>query len=357
MAKRKGPNSSSQMNLFHLDGGRPSFEDLGRDNGGRFWYATDLMRMLGYESFQTFQKPINKALATCTALNIPVLENIRQVEREVDGQVIQDYKLSRFACYLISINGDVRKREVAEAQAYFVTMAEAFRQYLQGAENVERLQTRDKITEQEVALASTACNAGVTQYQFFQDSGYRGMYNMHLGQLRLKKNVPMNRSPLDFMGAQELAGNLFRITQTNAKIQNEKLRGDRALQDAAHQVGRTVRKTMIELSGTAPENLPPSEDMRTVRRDLKRTGKEFEKIDGGKRKKLPPALPQLPAPNFAKKDGDSIRAELVRLGATAEESQDCWELIREGTVPSGDRLDSTALSVTLNWYRRRKAEG
>jgi DNA-damage-inducible protein D len=279
---------AEQLNLFHLDGDRPGFEDLGHENGGKYWYARDLAKMLGYESFQAFQKPINKALATCTALNIPVIENIVQVQRVVDGAPLADFRLSRFACYLVAINGDVRKREVAEAQAYFVTMAEAFRQFIQGAENVERVQIRDKVSEQEISLASTAAAAGVTNYPFFQDSGYRGMYNMHLNQLRLVKGVQQDRSVLDFMGPQELAGNLFRITQTEAKIQNENLRGQRSLEKAAMDVGRTVRGTMIQLSGKAPEELPPGEDIRQVKGKLKQTRKEFGKLDRPKRKALAP---------------------------------------------------------------------
>lgn len=102
------------------------------------------MGMLGYENFNGFQKPINKAIATCTALNIPVQENFERVTRLIDGKANPDFKLTRFACYLVSINGDVRKPEVAFAQAYFVTMAEAFRQYVQNAENIERVQNREK---------------------------------------------------------------------------------------------------------------------------------------------------------------------------------------------------------------------
>jgi hypothetical protein len=100
-----------QLSLFHLEPEHPSFEDLGNENGGKYWYARDFMAMLGYESLAAFQEPINKAIATCTALNIPVLENFQH--RIVNGESVSDFRLTRFACYLISINGDVRKPEVA----------------------------------------------------------------------------------------------------------------------------------------------------------------------------------------------------------------------------------------------------
>src|SRR5580698_7154486 len=255
----------NQLNLFHLDDDRPSFEVLGQTNGGKFWYARDFMQMLGYESYQAFQKPINKAIATCTALNIPVVENFEQVRREVNGEIVQDIKLTRFACYLVAINGDVKKPQVAAAQAYFVTMAEAFRQFIQGTDEVERVQIREEVTERERSLSAVAFTAGVEHYAFFQNAGYRGMYSMDLIQLRQVKGAMQGRSVLDFMGRQELAANLFRITQTEAKIEKESIRGQGSLEKVAHDVGQTVRKTMIELSGTPPENLPPADDIRDVK--------------------------------------------------------------------------------------------
>jgi DNA-damage-inducible protein D len=250
--RRGATDRRDQMDLFHLDDDRPSFEVLGQTNGGKFWYARDFMRMLGYESYQAFQKPINKAIATCTALNIPVVENFEQVRRDVEGESVQDIKLTRFACYLVAINGDVKKPQVAPAQAYFVTMAEAFRQFIQGTDQVEPVQIREELSERERSLSAVAYAAGVEHYPFFQNAGYRGMYSMDLIELRQVKGVVQGRSVLDFMGRQELAANLFRITQTEAKIEKESIRGQRGLERAAHDVSQTVRKTMIELSGTPP---------------------------------------------------------------------------------------------------------
>jgi DNA-damage-inducible protein D len=282
-----GKANRDQLNLFHLDDDRPSFEVLGKTNGGKFWFARDFMHMLGYESYQAFQKPINKAIATCTALNIPVVENFEQVQREVNGEIVQDIKLTRFACYLVAINGDVRKPQVAAAQAYFVTMAEAFRQFIQGTDQVERVQIREEISERERSLSAVAYAAGVEHYPFFQNAGYRGMYSMDLVQLREIKGVAQGRSVLDFMGRQELAANLFRITQTEAKIEKESISGQIGLETAAHDVGRTVRKTMIELSGTPPESLPAADDIRDVKGNLKQARREFVKLDKPKREPPP----------------------------------------------------------------------
>jgi DNA-damage-inducible protein D len=110
---------------------------------------------------------------------------------------------------------------VAAAQVYFVTVAEAFRQYVQNAQNVERVQIREELSERERVLSGIAHTAGVNVYAFFQNAGYRGMYNMDLGRLKDLKGIDQSRSLLDFMGKEELAANLFRITQTEAKIKND----------------------------------------------------------------------------------------------------------------------------------------
>jgi DNA-damage-inducible protein D len=113
----------------------------------------------------------------------------------------------------------------------------------------------------------------------FQNSGYRGLYNMNLREIRRHKGVPDGRSPLDFMGKTELAANLFRVTQTEEKIRGEGIRGQPALEHTAEDVGRRVRRTMIEISGKRPENLPPAEDIKQVHKKLKSSHREIKKLD------------------------------------------------------------------------------
>ncbi|MDH3890645.1 MAG: damage-inducible protein D [candidate division Zixibacteria bacterium] len=270
----------TQLDVFTFEEGQTSFEDFGSSNGFRYWLASDLMRMLGYETMTTFRKAIDKATSACITLNIPVHENFISFKQD-DGT--EDFKLTRFACYLVAMNGDVRKPQVASAQAYFVTIAESFRLYLEESENVERVVLRGEVTGREKALSSTANEAGVTNYGYFQNAGYRGMYNMNLRQLKLLKGVSGQRSVLDYMGKTELAANLFRITQTEQKIRKEEIRGQMGLEKAAQQVGSKVRATMIDISGIKPEELPATDDIKVVQSELKKTRRKFVKMDKPKK--------------------------------------------------------------------------
>jgi DNA-damage-inducible protein D len=271
---------------FGADG--EAFELVGQSNGNRFWYARTFMEMLGYESFASFEQAINRAIGTCTTLGISVLDNFQQCDRDVDGSKVVDYKLSRFACYLVAMNGDVRKPAVAAAQAYFASLAEAARQYVEAVQDVERVQIRDEISERDKSLMSTAKRAGVGDFALFHNAGYLGMYNMHLGKLKALKGLPDGRTLLDFMDKRELAGNLFRFTETEARLKSERVSGQRPAENVAFQVGRKVRKIMMDSDGTAPESIPLSSDIKDVRRGLKKTAREFTKLDTPKaQKRLP----------------------------------------------------------------------
>ena len=273
---------TKELDVFHFDNSRPSFETMAQENGFRFWLASQLMEALGYASMKPVLAAVNKAMVACAQLNVPINENFEQTKTD---QVGSDFKLSRFACYLTVLNGDPKNKRIAEAQAYFITMAEAFRQYVQQADSVERVLVRGEISEREKTLSGVAHSQGVDNFAFFQNAGYRGMYNMNLAKIRDVKGVPANRSPLDYMGKTELAANLFRITQTEEKILNENIKGQQRLESAAEAVGTKVRKTMLEISGVGPESLPPARDLKQVKKDLVKAGKEYAKLDKPKSKK------------------------------------------------------------------------
>jgi len=276
----------SQLELFHFQDGEKSFEDFAQNNGDTFWWGSEFMDHLGYETWQSFGKLINKSMTACNTLNIPIMENFRQTERIVDGHVGHDWKLSRFACYLIAMNGDTKKPAVAKAQAYFATLAGAVENYMAEVSNVDRVVTREEISESERSLSGVVKLAGVQSYPFFQNAGYRGMYNMNMSRLRQVRQIPESRSPLDFMGKEELAANLFRITQTELKIKEGRIQGQTGLEQAAESVGKKVRKTMQEISGVLPEQMRKQEDIKEVRKQLKGRSKELKKADAKDRPQI-----------------------------------------------------------------------
>jgi DNA-damage-inducible protein D len=271
-------------NIFHLNEETKNFEDCGYENGFKYWLGSDLQKMLGYESHNTFCTIINKALGVCMSLKIPIQENFVQHKHIVDEKDVDDFKLSRFACYLTAMNADSKKTNVAMAQAYFASLANAFEEYKNHIDNIERVTIRDDISEREKSLSGTARVAGVQNYAFFQSAGYRGMYNMSLTRLRSMRGIQNGKTPLDFMGKTELAANLFRITQTEEKIKNESIRGQGKLETTAEHVGREVRETMIRISGKAPESLPKMEDISAAKKDLKATHKKLKDSKPKKKK-------------------------------------------------------------------------
>lgn len=275
----------SDIEIFMTSFSGDNFEDYSHENGFTFWYASDLMKLLEYKSLESFQKAINKAMTTCNTLNIPILDNFFQETRLVDGKNILDFKLSRFACYLTVMNADNKRPPVAMAQAYFATLAGAVHNYIEESGKVERLVIREEVSERETSLSSLVHQAGVENYAYFQNAGYRGMYNRNIKQIKQLKHIPEKKSILDFMGKEELAANLFRITQTELKIKQESIRGQKSLENAAESVGKKVRQTMRDISGVLPEQLPPHEDIKDVKKQLKEKSKKIKQLDNSK--KLP----------------------------------------------------------------------
>lgn len=271
---------NGDIGLVRFAEGQPYFEEMAHQNGACYWYASELMRALGYEEIS--RKVLNKAMTACTSLGIPIHENIISVPCELNGKMVEDFKLTRFACYLVAMNGDPAKPQVATAQVYFAGLAQLFSEHARQTESLDRVVVREKISVHERALSGTAKAAGVTEYGLFQSAGYRGLYNMNFSELRKFKRVPSNRSPLDFMGGTELAANLFRITQTDEMIKAKNIKGQQPLEDAAETVGREVRNSMIRLSGKSPEHLKPAADIKQVKSGLKKTYKGLTKMDAKK---------------------------------------------------------------------------
>lgn len=265
-------------------------ESCSHQNGCKYWLAREFMVRLGYTSWDQFKRVINRAISSCASLELDVSEAFEPIKCETDPR-LQDFKLSRFACFLIVMHADDKKPEVQRAKVALSALAETLVQATIDAQSVLRIDTRAELKSAEKVLSAVAKEAGVTSDQFgiFKDAGFRGMYNMSLAQLRAYKGVrsPNPKRPpvlYDFMGLTELAGNLFRDTQTVERIRSQNVRGLTAASESARTVGEEVRSMMIRNSGIKPEDLPVEEDIKHVKSRLKKASRTMIKHDTTKKK-------------------------------------------------------------------------
>lgn len=255
-----------------------TFEDFKNENGLTYWWATDLMKMLDYPNMKSFQKVLDRATKSLVSLNIPHYENIVPEYRDVDGQSFQDFKLTRFACYIAVMNGDPKKENVAMAQSYFAQQTRKFELYLENNQEIDRILIREELTEGNKSLASAAKKAGVHDYAKFANAGYLGMYNMPSWKLEKKRNVKKGKL-MDYMGRTELAANLFRITQTEERIKSKSIIGQAGLEATHYDVGKEVRDIVKKNTGSVPENLPQERQLPEIKKELKGGYRKMKKED------------------------------------------------------------------------------
>jgi DNA-damage-inducible protein D len=255
---------------------RLTFEDYGNENGSKYWWGTDYCKMLGYSSMASFIKgPINKAIQSCMAANIEFHNEFRRETRVLDGNSIDDFKLSRFACYMIAMNGDSKKPQVARAQVYFADQVEKINLILEGAEDIKRIEQRDELKIRNVSLNSAAKLSGVSNFAFFHDAGYRGLYNQGIKQLKTKKGLKPSADHFDYMGSTELAANLFRIALTEERLKTQGIQGEANAQNVHRSVGKQIRKMVQDNTGQDPENLPVERRLGDVKKELKKATKKL----------------------------------------------------------------------------------
>ncbi len=243
----------------------PDFESIKQISpyGAEYWSARDLAPLLGYTKWERFEGAIKRAMTSFEQIGQIVSDHFPVAGKMVSigsgGQrELKDYFLSRFACYLIAQNGDPRKKEIAEAQAYFAvsTRKQELAQLLE--EQEERLKLRARVTENNKALAQAASQAGVLSQNFgvFQNAGYKGLYGeLGVADIKERKQINQREDLLDRMGRAELAANDFRITQTEERLHKEGTIGQTNAMDVHHEVGTKVRKAIKDIGGTMPEDL------------------------------------------------------------------------------------------------------
>lgn len=250
------------------------------EDGQEFWYARELQKVLEYTEFNKFLPVIKKAMKACEKSNNRVLDHFAQVSEMVRigsgaERAFDSFKLSRYACYLIVMNGDSRKPVIATGQTYFAVKTrqqELIDDYDNLNEEQKRLAIRNEMKIHNKSLAEAAKNAGVIEardFAVFQNKGYQGLYGgLGAKEIHERKGLKKSQQILDYMGSTELAANLFRATQTDEKLRRENIQGKAEAGQTHYEVGKKVRQTIAELGGTMPEDLPtPDKGIKQIEKE------------------------------------------------------------------------------------------
>ena len=239
-------------------------------NGEDYWMGRDIQAILGYAEWRNFSDSvIKKARTACDGSGVPSSYHFVETNKVISagkGAELEraDCYLTRYACYLIAMNGDSSKAEVATAQTYFAVQTR--RQELSDQE--KRVALRERVQMSNKVLAGTARSAGVTRFALFNDAGYRGLYGMGLADIIRRKKIPPKGKLLDRSGRAELAANEFRITQTQQKLERERIQGEHAAMQTHRRVGEEVRAAIKRIGGVQPEDLPIEEPIEKVKKRL-----------------------------------------------------------------------------------------
>ena len=235
------------------------------ENGNEYWLARELQKVLGYKRWDKFLNSINNAMVVCKSSNYNVSDHFSQVGKMVSigsgaSRKQIDYKLSRYACYLIVMNGDSRKEVIALAQTYFAIQTRKQeileKKYSELTEEEKRLFRRRQAREFNKSLYTVASSKGVKNYDRFTNAGYKGLYGGETADdIAKRKKIRYREDILDNMGSVELGANIFRITQTESLLKNQKEENENLAVDTHYDVGRAVRDTIKKIGGTLPEEL------------------------------------------------------------------------------------------------------
>ena len=263
------------------------FEDIKHidENNTEYWLARELTEVLEYKEWRKFNKVIQKAIEACDGSNYCILEHFVHKDKMIGiangaQRKIHDYKLSRYACYLIVQNCNPRIKIIALAQTYFAIQTRkqelSEKEYSELTEDEKRFYQRDLTRKGNYSLNIAAKNAGVKNFDRFHNSGYKGLYNGETANdIAKRKKLRYREDILDNMGSDELIANLFRISQTEQKLKNENIKLENKANKTHYEVGKEIRNTIEKLGGTMPENLPtPDKSLKELEKE-KNDSKQF----------------------------------------------------------------------------------
>ena len=260
------------------------FEDIKHidEFGNEYWYARELQNVLGYHQWRSINDLIERAKIACQESKYNMYDHFaldRKMIKIAKGakRKVVDYKLSRYACYLIVMNGNPKKEIIALAQTYFAIQTRkqelTEKEYTELSKDEKRLYRRNQARKGNYNLNQTAVKSGVKDLARFHNAGYKGLYNGETADdIFKRKKLRYREDILDNMGSEELADNIFRIAQTDAKLKRDNVDNEYTANSIHYEVGKKVRNTIKELGGTMPEDLP------TPNKSLKELEKENKKL-------------------------------------------------------------------------------
>ena len=254
-------------NIKHID-----------ENGCEYWFARELQMVLGYNQWRSINELIERAKVACQESR-KIVDDHFAVQRKMvqigsnTKRKIKDYKLTRYACYLIVMNGTPKKEIIALAQTYFAIQTRKQelieKEYNSLSEDEKRFYQRDLIKKGNYSLNQVANKAGVKNFDKFHNAGYKGLYNGETAaDIAKRKGLRYREDILDNMCSDELIANLFRISQTRQKLERESIRGEKESNNAHFIVGKKVRKAISDIGGTMPEDLlTPEKSLKELEKD------------------------------------------------------------------------------------------
>ena len=260
------------------------FEDIKHidEEGNEYWLARELQIAFKYKEWRKFDGIINKSITACNNSNINANDQFVQVDKLIQHgkggmRNIKDYKLSRYACYLIAQNGDSHMKVIALAQTYFAIQTRkqelSEKEYSMLTEDEKRFYQRNLTKKGNYSLNMVARNVGVRNFDKFHNAGYKGLYGGETANdIAKRKKLRYRENILDNMNEDEVVANLFRINQIKQKLLKDKVQGENNASDIHYEVGKEIRYTIKKLGGTMPEDMP------TPKKSLKELEKENKKL-------------------------------------------------------------------------------
>ncbi len=273
MNEIKEYNETVFENIKHID-----------EYGNEYWLARELCVVFEYKQWRRFENVIDKAKRACEISKIDSSYHFANVGKTIKmpknaSKEVNDYKLSRYACYLIAQNGDPRKEVIALAQTYFAVQTRkqeiTEQEYNNLSEDEKRFYQRKLTKQGNYSLNRTAIKSGVKNLDKFHNAGYKGLYNGETANdIAKRKNLRYREDILDNMGSEELAANLFRITQTESKLKRDNISSEQDANETHYNIGKNIREVIAKNGGIMPENLPtPKKSLKELEKEKNYQGK------------------------------------------------------------------------------------